>query len=302
MCITNALNGGGQIANFASRKLPNIDQPLCIHIASLYNGKFCTGCHQANGIADFHRSLFDTNINYNALIGIIIAVENQGFQRCVRVAVWGRNIRDNTFHHFANVDSLFGGNPWSIHCRNSDNAFNLLTNPFRIGCWQVNLIDNWNDFQIMFNCQIGICQGLSFNALRSIDNQNCPLTGCQTSGHFIVKVHVSRRINQVKHIGFPVFCLIIQADSTSFDGNTPFPFDVHIVQNLFFHVPLCNRKSLFENPVCQCGFSVVNMGDNAKIPNLFHAIWFSLSLVQRMPLQCASFSCRHAMTCTSSFG
>ena len=165
LCITNALNGGGQIANFASRKLPNIDQPLCIHIASFYNGKFCTRCHQANGIANFHRSLFDTNINYNTLIGIIIAVENQGFQRCVRVTVRGRNIRDNAFHHFANIDSLFGGNPWSIHCRNSDDAFNLLTNPFRIGCWQVNLIDNWNDFQIMFNCQIGICQGLSFNAL-----------------------------------------------------------------------------------------------------------------------------------------
>ena len=145
---------------------------------------------------------------------------------------------------------------------------------------QINFIDNRQNFQIIFQCQIGIGQSLGFNALGSIHNQNSTLTGCQRTGYFIIKVHMTRGINQIHLIGIAILCIIIHTDSTCLDGNTPFTFQLHIVQQLTFHFTLCNRMTAFQQTVCQCGFAMVNMCDNRKVSDkglIFHDFSFTPS-------------------------
>ena len=76
----------------------------------------------------------------------------------------------------------------------------------------IDLIDHRKHIQIMFKSQIDICQCLSFNSLSSIYHKDGSVTGRKASGNLIVKIHMSRRIDQVKNIFFSVLCFINNPD------------------------------------------------------------------------------------------
>ena len=117
----------------------------------------------------------------------------------------------------------------------------------------------------MIQRQIDICKSLGFNALGGIYHQNGAVTGGQTSGHLIVEVHVARRVDQIENIFLSVFCLVDNADCLGLDGYAPLPLQIHVIQNLGLHFPLCQKSCLFNNPVRQGGFSMVYMCDDTKI-------------------------------------
>ena len=80
---------------------------------------------------------------------------------------------------------------------------------------------------------------------------------------------MSRRIDQIQDIFIPVLCLVDKTGCLQFYGNAPFPFQLHVVQELFLHLPLGNQAGLFNDPVRQSRFSMVDVGNNAEIPNVF---------------------------------
>jgi hypothetical protein len=48
---------------------------------------------------------------------------------------------------------------------------------------------------------------------------------------------------------------------------TPFPFEIHGIQNLFLHPVNLNGSGYFEETVGKRRFAVIDMGDDAKIPD-----------------------------------
>ena len=81
----------------------------------------------------------------------------------------------------------------------------------------------------MIYCQITVCQCLCFNSLRRIDDQDCTLTGCQTPGYLIVKIHMSRRVDQIEDIFLSILCLVDNTHSLCLDRNASLPLKIHIV-------------------------------------------------------------------------
>ena len=120
----------------------------------------------------------------------------------------------------------------------------------------------------MFKSQIDICQCLSFNSLSSIYHKDGSVTGRKASGNLIVKIHMSRRIDQVKNIFFSVLCFINNPDCLRLNSNPSFSFQIHIVQDLRLHFSLCQKSGLLNNTVGKCGLAMVYMCNNAEITNL----------------------------------
>ena len=120
----------------------------------------------------------------------------------------------------------------------------------------------------MIQSQINICQCLCLDALCRIDNQDRSVTGCKTSGHLIVKVHMSRSIYQVKYILFAVFCFVDDTDGLCFDCNATFSLQIHIIKYLCLHLTARQKAGHFNDAVCQCGFAMVNMCYNTKISDI----------------------------------
>jgi len=55
------------------------------------------------------------------------------------------------------------------------------------------------------------------------------------------------------------------------DGDAFFPFKIHVVQHLIFHIPGGQGICQLQKTVRQSAFPVVNVRYNAEIPDIFHA-------------------------------
>ena len=119
----------------------------------------------------------------------------------------------------------------------------------------------------MIQCQIYIGEGLCFHPLRRIYDKDCAITGCQTSGYLVIKVYMSRSVDQVKDILFSIFRLIHCTHCLRLDCDTTFSLKIHIIQYLRLHLPAGQKSCHLNNTVCQGRFPVVNMRYNTKVTN-----------------------------------
>ena len=122
----------------------------------------------------------------------------------------------------------------------------------------------------MLKRQVQIRNRLSLNALRGIYDQQCSFARRDGTGHFVAEVHVTGSVNQIEHIFLSIFGFVSHLNGVAFDGNSPLAFEVHIVERLVLHLPLCNGSSGLEQAVGQGAFPVVDVGNDAEVSNVFH--------------------------------
>ena len=60
--------------------------------------------------------------------------------------------------------------------------------------------------------------------------------------------------------------MIDERHGVRLDGDAAFAFQIHIIEELIFHIAQGDRLCLFEDAVGQCTFAVVDVGNNAEIP------------------------------------
>ena len=87
--------------------------------------------------------------------------------------------------------------------------------------------------------------------------------------HLVREIHVPRRIDQIQRVFFP-FIRILHLDSVALDGDTPFAFQIHIVQHLVLHIAALDRLRVFQKAVGQRTLAVVDMGNDTKVSDILH--------------------------------
>ena len=130
------------------------------------------------------------------------------------------------------IQSCLSRNQWCILRIDSDHIFNLFFYTFRLCAWQIDLVDDRHNIQIMVECQIDIRKCLCLNSLCRINDKNRSIAGCQASGYLIVEIDMSRCVDQVENILFPVICLIYGTDCLCLDRDPTFSLQIHVVENL----------------------------------------------------------------------
>jgi hypothetical protein len=80
---------------------------------------------------------------------------------------------------------------------------------------------------------------------------------------------VARGIDEVHLVGLSILCFVEKPDRFGLDGNAPLAFQVHLVHELFAHFPGRDGPCEFQEAVGQGAFAMVNMGDDAKITDVF---------------------------------
>ena len=61
-----------------------------------------------------------------------------------------------------------------------------------------------------------------------------------------------------------------KGDGIALDGNTAFPLNVHIIQDLILKISFIADAGELNQTVGQCGLSVINMGNDAEVSDVFH--------------------------------
>ena len=169
-------------------------------------------------------------VDDNALVAVVVAVENQRAQRSVNIASGSRNIGDDFFEHGVDVDTCLCRNLRSVLGRNSDNVLNLGDNPLGIGAGQINFVDYRYDFKSAVNREICVGKRLRLNTLRSVNNEYRALTCRERTRDLVVKVDVTWGVDQVKKIFFAVVGVVNNAYGACLYCNAAFAFKLHIVE------------------------------------------------------------------------
>ena len=166
-----------------------------------------------------------------------------------------------------NIDAVFGGDFRGILGGDADDVLHLGLDFRGAGRGQVDFVDHRQHFQPCVNGKVGIGKGLGLHALGGVHHQHRTFACSQGTGHFVVKVHMARGVDQVQGIGFPVVSGVVQGNGGCLDGDAPLPLQFHRVQQLLGPNPLVDGVAGFQQPVGQGGLAVVNVGNDRKIAN-----------------------------------
>ncbi|MPN01890.1 hypothetical protein SDC9_149103 [bioreactor metagenome] len=79
---------------------------------------------------------------------------------------------------------------------------------------------------------------------------------------------MSGGIDQIELILLPVRRAIQHPHRMRFDGDAAFALQVHAVEQLLLEVAFVDGMGIFQKPVGQRRFAMVDVGDNRKIPDM----------------------------------
>ena len=147
---------------------------------------------------------------------------------------------------------------------------NLILHLIRHRTRHVNLIDYWDDFQVVVNSHVKVANRLCLNALSGINNEESAFTCCNTSAHLIREIDMSRSVNKIQDILLAIK-LILHLDGMTFYRDASLLLEVHVVKHLAFSY--LNRVSTFQKTVGNGALTMVDVSNDAEITYMLHVLY-----------------------------
>jgi hypothetical protein len=176
-------------------------------VAALHHLILGAGGHHAHGLAHGERPLHQPQIDDDAPVGVVLAVEDQRLQRRGVAPLGGGDAGDDVLQHGVDVDAHFGGDLRGVHGGQADDVLDLVLGLLGVGGGQIDLVDDGQDLQVVLHGQVGVGQGLGLHTLGGVHHQHRALAGGQGAGDLVVEVHVARRVDEVELVDLAVGAL-----------------------------------------------------------------------------------------------
>ena len=267
--VLQRFDGRGKITYLTRLQRAAGSQRRSAHMADLHGRELSARLHQLHGLAHGKAAVEHAQIDDDALVGVVHRVEDQRFQRRICIAFRRGDIGDDTLQNILDAHAHFGGDAGCVHARQTDHVLHLVGHAVRLGAGQVDLVQDGHQLQIVLQRKVGVGQRLRFHALAGVHHQHSALAGGQTSAHFVVEVHMARRVDEVELVILPVLCRIVQGNGARLDGDAALALQLHVIQKLGLHLALVHGLGTFQDAVGQGGLAVVDMGDDAEIADVF---------------------------------
>ena len=137
-----------------------------------------------------------------------------------------------------------------------------------VGGRQIDLVDDRNDFEAVIDGEIRVGEGLGFNALGGIDDEQGAFARSQRARDFVGKIDVARGVDEVELVHFAVLGEVIHANGVGLDGDAALAFEVHGVEDLLLHLAGGERAGELEQAVGERGFAMIDVGDDGEVPDV----------------------------------
>ena len=142
-------------------------------------------------------------------------------------------------HHplknLAHANTIFRRRQEHFRWVTSDDASELCCVLLWVCCWKVDLVEHRNDGQIVLKGKVEVGQSLGFDALGSVNQQNCAFTGSKRTRNLIGEVHVTWGVDHVQDVFDAAIALIGQPHSLRLDRDAPLALNVHAIEVLGPH-------------------------------------------------------------------
>ena len=165
LSIAYALDGSGDIAYLACFETAVVHKVCGVHEACLHHVENSSRSHKADIVPHLDSALLDADVDDNALVGVIVAVEDKRLQGLFRVTLGSGDIRYYLFQHRLDIGAHFCGDTGSVHGRYAYDVLHLIADSLGICRGQVYLVDHGHNLKVMLNGKIGVGKGLRLDTL-----------------------------------------------------------------------------------------------------------------------------------------
>ena len=205
------------------------------------------------------------HVGDDALVLVVVAVEDERLQRRARVVRRRRDARDDGLQDLADAGAVLGAGQQHLLARDGQRLLELAHHHLRIGGGQVDLVDDRDDHQVLRHGQVDVGQRLRLDALRGVDDQDGALAGLEGSAHLVREVDVAGRVDQVERVGLAVGGVVVEAHGAGLDGDPLLALEVHRVEHLRLHEPLVDGVGHLQQPIGERRLPVVDVRDDAEV-------------------------------------
>ena len=225
------------------------------------------GGHHRDPLARGDLAVDDADIGDHAAVDVVDGVENHCARWRFRVSRGRRHLAHHVIEQIGDALARLARHAQDVAGLAPDDVGDLTGIAIGVGGGQVDLVEHRNDVQVTVERQIQVGQRLRLNALGGVDQQHRTLAGLQRTGHLVGEVDVPGGVDQVQDV-IDTVELPRQAHVLGLDRDPAFPLDVHPVEVLSAHRPLVDDAGELQHPIGQRGLAVVDVGDDAEVPNL----------------------------------
>ena len=263
--VCNVFDAGCEIADISRGQFIARIESYRAQVPQLHDLVLCAGGHEQYLILAVQHAVHHAHENDDAAVVVVLAVEYQRLERCVRVARRRRDVPDDIVQHRVDVQADLRAYLRRILRGDADYLLDLVLDALRVGGGKVDLVDNGQYLKVVIQREIGVRQCLRLDALRRVHDQHRALAGRERTADLIVEVDVPRRVDEVEGIVLPVCGVIVQPDGARLYRDAALALKIHVVEYLILHHALLHRAALLDKAVGQRGFAVIDMGDYGKI-------------------------------------
>ncbi len=210
----------------------------------------------------------DTRQDDDAAVGVVPRVEDQRFERRVRIALRRRQPVDDRLEDLVDAGALFRARQNRLARIEPDDVFDLALGFVRLRARQIDLVDDRDDLEVVLDRQVGVRQRLRLDALRGVDEEQRAFAGGERSRHFVREIDVPWRVDQIQDVGLAIVSLVGQADGVGLDRDAALALEVHAVEDLRFHFARLQRSGHLEETVGQRRLAMVDVGDDGEVADV----------------------------------
>src|SRR6201999_1592639 len=95
----------------------------------------------------------------------------------------------------------------------------------------------------------------------------------QRTRDLITKIHVPRRVDEIQYVILAVASLVIEPHGVGLDRDAALAFEVHVVEELVFHLAVRDGPGQLQNAASETRFTLVDVGNDREVSDeaLVHA-------------------------------
>ena len=201
------------------------------------------------------RAVEDAEIGDDAPEGVEHRVEDQRLQRGRVVALRGRDALHDGLENLLDAGAGLARGEQDVLLPAADQVDDLVLHLVDHRRLHVDLVQHGDDLQIVPHGQVEVRDRLGLDALRRVDDQQGPFARGDGARHLVGEVDVPRRVDQVERVALAVAGRVLHLDGVALDGDALFALE---------------RVGLFEQAVGKGALSVVDMGYDAEVADVFH--------------------------------
>lgn len=150
----------------------------------------------------------------------------------------------------------------------ADGFFDHLLGALDVGAGEVDFVDDGDDFEAVVGRNVGVGEGLGFDALCGIDDEESAFAGGEGARDLVGEVDVAGGVDEIELVGVAVVRLVHHADGVGLDGDAALALEVHGVEDLGLHLAGGQRTGQLEEPVGEGGLAVVDMRDDREVADV----------------------------------